>query len=126
LDAGVDGAARRCLTIVSPRSTPAGIVAASGAPNTSWPVNGQASMEAEGSGAVRVHDDTMEERGEAGEEVAAMRQPLIWIAVALMLTGAVLLVADVGAAGAWIAVITVGIALVAIDGSRRRRGHHHV
>jgi membrane-bound ClpP family serine protease len=45
-----------------------------------------------------------------------MRQPLTWIAVALMLTGAVMLVADVGVAGLWIAVITIGIALVAIDG----------
>ncbi|GAA1976498.1 hypothetical protein GCM10009798_42130 [Nocardioides panacihumi] len=54
-----------------------------------------------------------------------MRQPLTWIAVALLLTGAVLLVAGVGAAGLWIAVITVGIALVAIDGYRRSQGHHH-
>jgi hypothetical protein len=54
-----------------------------------------------------------------------MRQPLIWIAVALMLTGAVLLVADVGAAGLWIALITVGIALVATDGYRRRHAQHH-
>jgi len=42
-----------------------------------------------------------------------------------MLTGAVLLVADVGAAGLWIAAITVGIALVATDGYRRRHGHNH-
>ena len=55
-----------------------------------------------------------------------MRQPLTWIAVALVLTGAILLVADVGAAGVWIAVITIGIALVAIDGYRRRQGRHHV
>ena len=55
-----------------------------------------------------------------------MRQPLIWIAVALMLFGAVMLVAGGGGAGLWIAVITVGIALVAIDSVRRRRGHHHV
>jgi hypothetical protein len=54
-----------------------------------------------------------------------MRQPLIWIAVALMLTGAVLLVADVGAGRLWIAVITVGIAVVAIDGYRRRHAQHH-
>ena len=54
-----------------------------------------------------------------------MRQPLIWIAVALMLTGAVLLVLGVGAVGLWIAVITVGIALVAIDGYRHRQGSHH-
>jgi hypothetical protein len=54
-----------------------------------------------------------------------MRQPLIWTAVALMLTGPALLVADVGAAGLWVAVITVGIALVATDGYRRRQGQHH-
>ena len=54
-----------------------------------------------------------------------MRQPLIWIAVALMLTGAVLLVAGVGAAGLWIAVVAVGIALVATDAYRRRHGQHH-
>ena len=46
----------------------------------------------------------------------------IWIAVALMLIGAVLLVADVGAPALWIAVVTVGIALVAIDRIRARRG----
>lgn len=55
-----------------------------------------------------------------------MRQPLTWIAVALALTGAVLLVADVGASGLWIAVITIGIALVAVDGYRRRQGQHHI
>jgi hypothetical protein len=54
-----------------------------------------------------------------------MRQPLTWIAVALMLTGAILLVTDVGAAGLWIAVITIGIALVAIEAYRNRQGHHH-
>jgi hypothetical protein len=54
-----------------------------------------------------------------------MRQPLIWIAVALMLTGAIMLVADIGASGLWIAVITIGIAWVAIEGYRNRQGHHH-
>ena len=48
-----------------------------------------------------------------------------WIAVALMLIGAVMLVADVGVAGVWIAVITIGIALVAIDAYRQRQGQHH-
>jgi hypothetical protein len=47
-----------------------------------------------------------------------------WIAAALMLTGAVMIVADVGAAGVWIAVIAVGIAVVAIDAYRRQRQHH--
>ncbi|MGZ4557817.1 MAG: hypothetical protein ACXVXF_04020 [Mycobacteriaceae bacterium] len=54
-----------------------------------------------------------------------MRQPLTWIAVALMLSGAVMLVLGGGAAGVWIAVITVGIALVAIEAYRNRQGHHH-
>ena len=48
-----------------------------------------------------------------------------WIAVALMLIGAVMLVADVGVAGLWIAVITIGIALVAIDSYRQRQRQHH-
>ena len=39
-----------------------------------------------------------------------MRQPLVWIAVPLMLIGALLLVTGVGAAGLWIAVIAAGIA----------------
>ena len=65
------------------------------------------------------------ERSSTPEEGPARRQPLIWIAVALMLTGAVLFVADVGAAGLWIAAITVGIALVATDGYRRRHRQHH-
>jgi hypothetical protein len=35
-----------------------------------------------------------------------------------------MIVADVGAAGVWIAVIAVGIAVVAIDAYRRQRQHH--
>ena len=54
-----------------------------------------------------------------------MRQPWSWIAVALMLTGAIMLVADAGVAGLWIAAITVGIALVGIEAYRNRQGHHH-
>ena len=54
-----------------------------------------------------------------------MKQPIIWIAVVLMLVGAVLLVAGVGAAGLWIGVITVGIALVVIESYRGRQGHRH-
>jgi hypothetical protein len=50
---------------------------------------------------------------------------LIWVAVPLLLVGAVLLVAGVGAAGLWIAVIAVGLALVAIEGYRGRQLHHH-
>ena len=54
-----------------------------------------------------------------------MRHPLTWIAVALMLTGAVLLVTGVGAAGLWIGVITIGMALVAMEARRHRQGHRH-
>jgi hypothetical protein len=45
---------------------------------------------------------------------------LVWIAVALMVAGAVMLVAGIGAPGLWIAVVTVGIAVVVIDRTRRR------
>jgi hypothetical protein len=65
------------------------------------------------------------ESTDAPEEVSAMRQPTTWIAVALMLTGAVMLVADVGAAGLWIAVITIGVAWVAIEAYLNRQRHHH-
>ena len=40
---------------------------------------------------------------------------LVWIAVALMVVGAAMLIAGIGAPGLWIAVIAVGIALVVID-----------
>jgi hypothetical protein len=49
-------------------------------------------------------------------------RPIVWIAVALLLLGATTLLAGVGAAGVWIAVITVGIALVVIY----ERGRHRV
>jgi hypothetical protein len=42
-----------------------------------------------------------------------------------MLAGAVMLVFGGGAAGLWIGVITVGIALVAIELYRNRQAHHH-
>jgi hypothetical protein len=47
---------------------------------------------------------------------------LVWIAVALMVMGAVMLIAGIGAPGLWIAVIAVGMALVVIDRTRRRHG----
>jgi hypothetical protein len=46
--------------------------------------------------------------------------PLVWMAVVLMVMGAVMLIAGIGAPGLWIAVVTVGIALVVIDRTRRR------
>jgi hypothetical protein len=46
---------------------------------------------------------------------------VLWTAIALMVAGAVFLVTGTGAAGLWIAVIAVGIALVAIDLARRRQ-----
>jgi hypothetical protein len=49
-----------------------------------------------------------------------MRPLLLWIAVPLLLLGAGMLIAGVGAPGLWIAVITVGIAL-AVTGRVKRR-----
>jgi hypothetical protein len=46
--------------------------------------------------------------------------PFVWIATALMLLAAAMLVADIGAPGLWIAVVTVGIAVVVV-GQRRDR-----
>jgi hypothetical protein len=48
---------------------------------------------------------------------------LDWIAVPILLLGASMLLAGIGASGLWISVITVGIALVAIDAYRRRHPH---
>ena len=49
---------------------------------------------------------------------------LVWIAVPLMLLGAAMLLADVvGSSGLWIALIAVGVALVAVDAYRRARPH---
>ena len=42
-----------------------------------------------------------------------MQRLLLWVAVPLLL-GAAMLIADIGATALWIAVIAVGIALVAI------------
>ena len=48
-------------------------------------------------------------------------KPSLIAAVVLMLGGAVMLFTDVASAGLWIAVITVGIALVAIAQAGNRR-----
>ena len=48
-------------------------------------------------------------------------KPLLWVAVPMLLLAAAMLVADVGAAGLWIAVVAVGVALVAIELLRSRR-----
>jgi predicted O-methyltransferase YrrM len=56
---------------------------------------------------------------QAREEVAMSF--VLWIAVALMLAGALFLVVGMGSSGLWIAAIAVGIALVAIERSRSHR-----
>lgn len=49
---------------------------------------------------------------------------LVWIAVPLMLFSAAMLVADVvGPSGLWIALVALGVALVAVDAYGR--GHPH-
>ena len=53
-----------------------------------------------------------------------MKYADLWFAIILMLGGAAMLVADVaGPSGLWIAVIAVGIAVVAIDAYYRRHPH---
>ena len=47
-------------------------------------------------------------------EVLDMKPLLLWIAVPMMLLGASMLVAGIGSTALWIAVVTVGIALVVI------------
>ena len=48
-------------------------------------------------------------------------KPLLLVAVALLLLAAAMLVADVGDAGLWLSVVTVGVALVAVELFRSRR-----
>ena len=43
-----------------------------------------------------------------------MKPLLLWLAVPLMLLGASMLIAGIGSTALWIAVVTVGIALVVI------------
>jgi hypothetical protein len=45
---------------------------------------------------------------------------LLWVAVPLLLFAAVMLVAGIGNAGLWIAVVAVGVGLVAIEVFRSR------
>jgi hypothetical protein len=56
---------------------------------------------------------------EGGENV----RYLSWVAVPIMLLGAAMLLADIGASGVWIAIIAVGIALVALDLYERKHPH---
>jgi hypothetical protein len=42
-------------------------------------------------------------------------RPFIWMAVVLMVAGAVALVADVGGSVLWFALITIGMAMVVIE-----------
>ena len=61
------------------------------------------------------------------EEVSLMmKQTVNWIAAALMLVGAVMLIAGFGVPGLWISVITIGIALMVIDAYLHRQGQRHV
>lgn len=49
-----------------------------------------------------------------GEGGAVMKRLLLWVAVPLLLLGAAMLIADIGATALWIAVIALGIGLVAV------------
>ena len=50
-------------------------------------------------------------------------KPWLWLDAVVMLLAAVLLIAGVGAAGLWIAVITVGIAVVLLSMRGGRPAH---
>jgi len=61
---------------------------------------------------------------ELPEEVSPMmKQAVNWVAAALMLIGALMLIAGFGVPGLWISVIAIGIALMVIDAYRHRQGH---
>jgi hypothetical protein len=47
---------------------------------------------------------------------------VLWVAAALMVLAAVMLIAGIGAPALWIAVVTVGIGVVVISGTRGRQG----
>ena len=49
--------------------------------------------------------------------------PMLWVAAALMVIGAVMLVAGVGASVIWFGTIAAGAALVTIDRGRERSPH---
>lgn len=53
-----------------------------------------------------------------------MKDFVLGIAVALLVARAVLIVTDIGAVGLWIGVITLALAMVAVD-LYRRQGHRH-
>jgi hypothetical protein len=57
---------------------------------------------------------TIEGERQCSRERGDQMKHFDWIAVPLLLVGAFMLLFDVGATGLWIAVITVGIALVVI------------
>lgn len=46
---------------------------------------------------------------------------LMWVIAAVLLVAAAMLVTGIGTPGLWIAVIAVGVAVVAVDAVRRRR-----
>jgi hypothetical protein len=75
-----------------------------------------------GSMALTVHSDLIRSvaQGALGTSKGAAMTPFVWMAVVLMVMGAIMLIAGIGAPGLWIAVVTVGIALVAIDRTRSR------
>jgi len=60
--------------------------------------------------------------GLEGEE--DLMRMLLWVAGALMLIAAAMLIAEVGAAALWIGIITVGIATVVVSQARTRHGFH--
>jgi hypothetical protein len=59
-----------------------------------------------------------------GAEREGLMMFVVWIACVLMVLAVLMLVAGVGAAGLWIAVISMGIVTVAFRQAHGRRGLH--
>jgi len=51
-------------------------------------------------------------------------KPVLWMSASLLLIAAVMLIAGIGASSLWIAVIAVGIALVAIEARKPSNKAH--
>jgi hypothetical protein len=60
-------------------------------------------------------------KGHRGVGGGDLMRVIAWMAALLLLVAAAMLISGIGAPGLWIAVVTIGIAMVAIDIAR---AHH--
>jgi hypothetical protein len=69
---------------------------------------------------------TLEVRVDPGSRRWSTMSYLPWISAALMLLAAVMLVLSSGPVGLWIAVVTGGVAILAVDSARNTHHRPHV